>query len=101
MAGEYIQADNNADYWKSLKAYYMTDSPYFEEIDKAKYDSFARSEREDSDNHYNQNRLGEDTKSVDVAFYKYLPEGKIAYRIHIVDEAGKQDDHYFIIKSFS
>lgn len=101
MAGEYVQAKDIKEYWKHLKAYYQTASSFYEEIDQQQYESFERSEREDSDNHLNFERLGEDTEAVDIAFYKYLPEGKVAYRIHIVDIAGKQENHYFIIKSFS
>lgn len=100
MAGEYVQANNIREYWKQLKSYYLAQSPIFEEIDEKTYDSFERSEREDSDNHLNFDRLGEDTQAVDVAFYKYLPENRTAYRVHIVDTAGKQENHYFIIKSF-
>lgn len=100
MAGEYIQANSIQEYWKGLKAYFEASSPYFQEIDKTEYETIERSEREDSDNHFNQERLGEDTQAVDVAFYKYLPDGKIAYRVHIVNIEGKQEDHFFIVKSF-
>lgn len=101
MAGEYVQAKNIKDYWKQLKAYYQASSPHYEEIDQETYDRFERSEREDSDNHLNFERLGEDSEAIDVAFYKYLPDSKIAYRIHIVDITGKQENKYFIVKSFS
>lgn len=101
MAGEYIQADTITGYWKQLKAFYEASSPSFEKITSKQYQAIERSEREDSDNHLNHERLGEDTQAVDIAFYKYLPDGKIAYRVHIVDVLGKQKDHYFIIKSFS
>jgi hypothetical protein len=49
----------------------------------------------------NFDRLGDDTKVVDVAFYKYLPDGKIAYRVHVVDVNGIREDHFFLINSFS
>lgn len=101
MAGEYVQAANIKAYWKQLKAYYQAQSPVYEEINQKTYDGFERSEREDSDNHLNFERLGEDTDAVDVAFYKYLPDNKIAYRVHIIDVSGKQENHYFIIRSFS
>ncbi len=101
MAGEYIQADTIKDYWKQLKSYYLAGSSLYQEIDQQTYDLLERGEREDSDNHLNFERLGSDTKVVDVAFYKYLPDSKIAYRIHIVDESGAQEDHFFIINSFS
>lgn len=101
MAGEYIQAEDLKSYWKQLRAFYLANSPLFEEITEKKYQAIERSEREDSDNHLNFERLGEDTKAVDVAFYKYLPDGKIAYRIHLVDVDGKQENHFFLIKGFS
>lgn len=101
MAGEYLQAENIKSYWKALKAFYLASSPFFEEINKKQYESIPRSEREDSDNHLNFERLGEDTNAVDTSFYKYLPDGKIAYRCHIVDTDGKQENHYFITNSFS
>lgn len=100
MAGEYIQAVDNKSYWKQLKAFYEANSPIFEEITREQYDSYQKSEREDSDNHLNQDRLGEDTQAVDVAFYKYLPNSRIAYRIHVVNVDGDKEDHYFITQSF-
>ncbi len=101
MAGEYIQSDTIQDYWKQLRVYYRSSSPYYEEIDQKTYDAIERAEREDSDNHLNFDRLGDDTQAVDVAFYKYLPDGKIAYRVHVVDVNGAREDHFFIINSFS
>lgn len=101
MAGEYVQAEKISDYWKQLRAYYIAASPLFQEIDAQAYAAIERSEREDSDNHLNFQRLGEDSQVVDIAFYKYLPDSQIAYRIHLVDVNGKQEDHYFIVKSFS
>lgn len=100
MAGEYIQAEDIKSYWKQLKAFYEANSPIFEEITKEQYDEFQKSEREDSDNHLNQDRLGQDTQVVDVAFYKYLPHSRIAYRIHVVNVDGVKEDHYFITQSF-
>jgi hypothetical protein len=100
MAGEYIQADTIKEYWKNLKAYFQAQSPFFQEISKEEYDQIDRSEREDSDNHLNQDRLGEDTKVSDASFYKYLTDGKTAYRTHLVDVDGQQEIHYFLIQSF-
>ena len=100
MAGEYVQADDITSYWKQLKAYYEANSPTFESISKEEYEAISRSEREDSDNHLNFQRLGDDTKAVDIAFYKYLADGRTAYRIHVVDQNGQQEDHYFTVKSF-
>ncbi len=100
MSGEYIQSNDNQSYWKQLKAYYLASSPVFEEISKEEYEKIERSEREDSDNHLNFERLGEDTKVVDLDYYKYLPDEKIAHRVHIVDINGNREDHYFIINSF-
>jgi len=100
MAGEYIQANDLKSYWKQLKAYYQANSPTFKVLNKEQYEAIQRSEREDSDNHNNEMRLGSDTQVVDVAFYKYLPDSEVAYRIHIVDVNGTQEDYYFTIKSF-
>ncbi len=100
MAGEYIQSDSLKSYWKQLKAFYTAGSPLFQKITKKQYDSYQKSEREDSDNHLNQERLGQDTQVVDVAFYKYLPDHQTAYRIHIVDVAGETEEHFFITRSF-
>lgn len=100
MAGEYVQAENITSYWKQLKAYYEANSPTFENITAAAYNAISRSEREDSDNHLNFQRLGDDTKAVDLAYYKYLSDGRTAYRVHVVDVNGLKEDHYFTIKSF-
>lgn len=99
MAGEYITAKTIKEYWKKLKAYHQTQSPEFYEINQEEYDSFSRSEREDSDNHLNQKRLGSETQVSEATFYKYLPHQKIAYRSHIVDADGNREDHYFIVKT--
>ncbi len=99
MAGEYIIADDIKSYWQKLKAFHQAQSPEFYEISKEDYDDLNRSEREDSDNHINQERLGEETSVSDATFYKYLPHQKIAYRTHIVDKDGNQEDHYYIVKS--
>ncbi len=98
MAGEYFQAKTIHEYWKQLKAYYQAQSPEFQEITKEEYDAFERSEREDSDNHINQERLGEETQVTDATFYKYLPFQKIAHRTHVVDVSGAQEVHYYITK---
>jgi hypothetical protein len=101
MSGEYIQSSSIKDYWKQLKAYYQLRSSFYQEIDRNKYEQLERGEREDSDNHLNFERLGTDSQVVDVAFYKYLPDGKIAFRVHLVDVGGQQEDHYFLVNSFS
>jgi hypothetical protein len=97
MAGEYIIAENHADYWKMLKAFHESQSPEFSEITKEEYESIDHSEREDSDNHINQERLGSETQVADVTFYKYLPNQKIAYRTHIIDVNGIEEVHYYLV----
>ena len=97
MAGEYIDAKDITTYWKQLRAFYEAQSPEFYEITKPEYDQINRSEREDSDNHINQERLGDETDVVDVSFYKYLPYNKIVYRTHIIDIKGNREDHYYVI----
>ncbi len=99
MAGEYIIADSIDQYWKQLKAFYEASSPSFQEITADQYNSYERSEREDSDNRQNQDRLGTDSSVVDITFYKYLPQGKIAYRTHIISAEGQEAIKYYQIQT--
>lgn len=97
MAGEYIQANTIEEYWELLKAIYKSRSIKWDDITQKKYDSIERSEREDSDNHLNQERLGKDTKAIDICKYKFLPDRKIAYHIQLIHSDGTKKDVYFQI----
>ena len=86
MAGEIIKATNTEEAEKQLIAIYKSKSITFDTITREEYESYDFSEREDSDNHLNLERLGKDTKIVDLAYYKFLPEHKTAYRVDLIDE---------------
>ena len=73
MAGEYIQSDTIEQYWKELKGIYREKAGDWKDISAEEYNGIERSEREDSDNHLNEERLGKDTQVIDVCKYKFLP----------------------------
>lgn len=98
MSGEYIQAATIDEYWDSLKAIYKQRSAEWEDLTAEQYDEIERSEREDSDNHLNEARLGKDTNVIDICHYKYLPDRYAAYHIRIVHKDGTDRDHFFKIK---
>lgn len=86
MAGEIIKAQNTEEAERQLMAIYKAKSITLDMIKREEYESYDYSEHEDSDNHLNLDRLGKDTKIVDLAYYKFLPERKTAYRVDLIDE---------------
>ncbi len=97
MAGEYIQSDSIGDYWKQLKAIYVSRASDWKDLSAEDYLGIERSEREDSDNHLNEERLGKDTQVIDICKYKFMPDRKIAYSIHMIHKDGTSKDIYFQI----
>ncbi len=97
MAGEYINADSIKEYWKELKNIYTDRSSDWENLSKKQYEAIERSERDDSDNHLNEERLGKDTQVIDICKYKFLPDRKVAYHVHIIHNDGSTKDFYFQI----
>ncbi len=97
MAGEIIKALTVGDAEKQILAIYHSQSITLDMITREEYEAYEESEREDSDNHLNIERLGKDTKIVDLAYYKYLPERKTAYRIDLVDENQKLEKQLFFV----
>ncbi len=97
MAGEYIQSNTIEDYWKELKGIYTEKSSDWKDISAEQYAGIERSEREDSDNHLNEERLGKDTQVIDICKYKFLPERKIAYHILLIHNDGTKKDMFFQI----
>ncbi|MFC1655899.1 hypothetical protein ACFL3C_03455 [Patescibacteria group bacterium] len=89
MAGEIIQAENVESAERQLMAIYNAKSIEVKEITQEEYEAVDKSEREDSDNHLNIDRLGQDTKIVDLAYYKFLEDRWTAFRIDLVDEHQK------------
>ena len=99
MPQEVIKARTLEEGKKQLHEIYLMKSTDFTEITKEEYESYEQSEREDSDNHLNLERLGKDTDVVDLAYYKFLPNGYTAYHIHLIHKDGKKSAHdYFMIK---
>ncbi len=98
MSGEYICSKTIEEYWKQLKAIYEAESSTWEDISKEEYEAVERSERADSDNHLNEERLGKDTEVIDICHYKYLPDRKVVYKVLMKDIQGSTREHYFRIK---
>ncbi|MBT3705142.1 hypothetical protein HOG17_05180 [Candidatus Peregrinibacteria bacterium] len=98
MPSELYKADSIEEAKKKLRKIYQKRSLSLEEIKAKKYEKLEQSEHEDSDNHFNEERLGKETKATDIAYYKYLEKGYIAYRILYVDTEGNKEEDFFIIK---
>ncbi len=99
MSGEYIKAETLKDYWKQLKEIYEHRSTEWKDLSKEEYEALEHSEREDSDNHLNEDRLNDDndTNVVDYCFYKFLPDRIAAYHITVQHKEGKKEEYYFQI----
>lgn len=98
MSGEYIQANTIEEYWSSLKAIYQSRSTDWQDLTAEDYNSIEHSEREDSDNHLNEERLGEESDVIDICHYKFLPDRWAAYAIQVKHKDGKSQEFYFKIK---
>jgi len=98
MSGEYIYADNIDAYWQQLKSIYVKRSLEWKDLTEDDYKAIERSEREDSDNHYNIERLGQETQVIDVCHYKYLPDRYVAYKIEVRHNDKTNKFFYFQIK---
>jgi len=99
MAGEIYTAKTLEEGLTKLKNIYKSQSKEFYQISKEEYLNYELSEREDSDNHLNLERLGKETDVTDLAFYKFLPNHKIAYRIEMIHVDGISTlEDYFILE---
>jgi len=98
MSGEYIIADTIDSYWSQLKSIYVKRSADWQDLTGEQYDQIERSEREDSDNHFNLERLGKETDVIDLCRYKYLPDRYAAYHIEVLHKDKSRKDYYFRIK---
>lgn len=99
MSGEYIIANTTSEYWNELKTIYVRRSTDWKDLTQEEYEAIENSEREDSDNHLNEERLKDDndTNVVDYCHYKSLPDRKVAYSIKIANKEGKSEHYYFKI----
>jgi hypothetical protein len=98
MSGEYINAKTIEDYWTQLKSLYVRRSLEWKDLTDEEYKAIERSEHEDSDNHFNMERLGKDTDVVDICHYKYMPERHVAYKIEILHKDKSKREYYFQIR---
>jgi len=98
MAGEIITSKTLEEAKKELREIYQTKTHQFKEITKEEYEAFEKDEREDSDNHLNLERLeSKESEVIDLAYYKYLPDRKTAYRINLMNQQGEKLEDYFIV----
>jgi len=98
MPGEIITAKSLEEGKLQLRDIYKKKSQHFEEITKDVYLAYDTDEREDSDNHLNEERLEKgESEVIDLAYYKFLPDRKTAYRIILKDKQGKEMEDYFVI----
>jgi len=98
MSGEYIYADNIDAYWQQLKSLYVRRSLEWKDLTEDEYKAIERSEREDSDNHYNLERMGTETDVIDICHYKFMPDRYVAYKIEVRHKDGSKKMFYFQIK---
>lgn len=97
MPGEIITATNLKDAKEELRNIYKAEANRFKEISKEEYEALEHDEREDSDNHLNLEKLGEEADVIDLAHYKYLPDRQVAYRIILKHKDGDEMEDYFMI----
>lgn len=99
MAGEKLTASTLEEAKKELRSIYKSQSHSFEELTKEEYEAFDTDERDDSDNHLNEEKLGKEADIIDLAYYKYLPEHKTAYRIILKHKDKRNMEDFFIVKT--
>ncbi len=97
MAGEIITATTLEEGKEELRQIYKQDCIEFKEITKEEYEKLEQDEREDSDNHLNIEKLGRESTIIDLAYYKYLPDRKTAYRIILKHKNGEETEDYFLL----
>ena len=97
MAGEIITATTLEEGKAELRDIYKLDALEFKELTQEEYEAIERDEREDSDNHLNIEKLGKEATIIDLAYYKYLPDRQIAYRIILRHKNGTEMYDYFMV----
>lgn len=97
MSGEIITASTLAEAKTELRNIYKSRAIKFREISKEEYESIEKDQREDSDNHLNEEKLGKIADVIDLAYYKYLPDREIAYKIILRHKSCEEMEDYFVI----
>jgi len=95
MPGEIIKANNVEEAEKQLMKIYEAKSIWVKPITREEYEEIDKSEREDSDNHLNIERLGKETLIADLAYYKFLENRETAFRIDLIDQNQKVKKQLF------
>ncbi len=97
MPGEVITATTLTDAKEELRNIYKAKSNKFKGITFEEYEDLEYDERSDSDNHLNEEKLKNEKVTVtDFAYYKYLPDRQIAYRIVLKHKDGSEMEDFFI-----
>ena len=97
MAGEILKSKTLEEAKEELRTIYKRTASSLTESSKEEYDTLTQDEREDSDNHLNEEKLGKEADVIDLAFYKFLANRKTAYKIILKHKNGNQMEDYFII----
>lgn len=98
MSGETITSKTLEEAKIELRTIYQKEAQTLNDLTQEEYEKFENDEREDSDNHLNLERLeAKESEVVDLAYYKYLPDRKIAYRITLMNQQGEKLEDYFMV----
>ncbi len=97
MAGEILTAKTLAEAKEQLRGIYLAKSTQFKEISREQYEAIEKDEREDSDNHLNIEKLGKEADIIDLAYYKYLKDRQVAYKIILKHKDGEEMEDYFTL----
>lgn len=98
MPGEIIKSATIPEAKQELRDIYKKDAHKFEEITKEQYEAYLHDERPDSDNHLNEEKFQNgELQVLDLTYYKYLPDRKIAYRVFLQSQKGETGEDYFLI----
>ncbi|MFH1533774.1 MAG: hypothetical protein ABID64_02490 [Nitrospirota bacterium] len=98
MPGEIITSTTIPEAKQELRDIYKKDANKFEEITKEQYEEYKHDERPDSDNHLNEEKFQNgELQVLDLTYYKYLPDRKIAYRVFLQSQKGETGEDHFLI----
>ncbi|MBD3360958.1 hypothetical protein GF366_04120 [Candidatus Peregrinibacteria bacterium] len=98
MAEEIITSKTLEGAKEELRGIYKAKSNQFKEITQKAYESYDTDERPDSDNHLNEEKFEKGIMDIlDLAYYKFLPERKVAYHIILKNKKGEKMEDYFLI----
>ncbi|MBT4917141.1 hypothetical protein HN709_01650 [Candidatus Peregrinibacteria bacterium] len=98
MSGEILTAKTLEEAKVELRKIYQKESHSLSDLSMEEYKAFENDEREDSDNHLNLERLeSKESEVIDLTYYKYLPDRKIAYRVTLIDKQGEKLEDYFMV----